>query len=116
MLVHVQDDKYWPTSIECQLLTGAAGDLLLTNPPAAKLTAERQDPNWLAAAHRTEGSVGEAASGEWNEMVIVRASIELAVNGTKVTRALSAQFTEGKTLQSEGAEVYAKDVVLKPLK
>lgn len=122
VLVHVQDDKYWPTSIECQLLTGRAGDLLLTNPPAAKLTApkDRQDPKLERRFLRIEPKEQlEKPIGEWNEMVITckGASIELAVNGTKVNAGTECSFTKGKiALQSEGAEVWFKDVVLKPLK
>jgi hypothetical protein len=122
VLVHVQDDKYWPTSIECQLLTGRAGDLLLTNPPAAKLTVpnERRDPKLERRFLRIEPKEPpEKPLGEWNEMVITckGASIELAVNGTKVNAGTECGFTKGKiALQSEGAEVHFKDIVLKPLK
>jgi hypothetical protein len=120
VLLHVQDDKYWPTSIECQLLTGRAGDLLLTNPPAAKLSApkERVDPKLERRVLRIEPKEPpEKPLGEWNELVVVcaGASIDVRVNGAKVNAGTECSFTKGKiALQSEGAEVHFKDIVLKP--
>lgn len=122
VLVHVQDDKYWPTSIECQLLTGRAGDLLLTNPPAARLDVpkERRDPKLERRFLRVEpkGPL-ERPLGEWNELVVTcsGAGVAVAVNGVKVNEGTNCGFTKGKiALQSEGAEVHFKDIVLKPLK
>src|SRR5438309_816350 len=73
VLLHVQDEKYWPTSIEAQLLTGRAGDLLVTNPPDAKLEGEkaRQDPKLERRFFRAETKEPvEKKLGEWNEMEI----------------------------------------------
>ena len=73
MLLHVQDEKYWPTSIEAQLLAGRAGDLLLTNPPDAKLDVEksRQDPKLERRFFRIEPKEPiEKKFGEWNELEI----------------------------------------------
>ncbi|MBN9120607.1 MAG: DUF1080 domain-containing protein [Planctomycetes bacterium] len=122
VLVHVQDEKYWPTSIEAQLLSGRAGDLLLTNPPDAKLDVDkaRQDPKLERRFFRIETKEPvEKKLGEWNEAEITcrGAEIVFAVNGVKVNEGKNCSFKSGRiALQSEGAEVHFKDVVLKSLK
>ncbi len=122
VLLHVQDEKYWPTSIEAQLLTGRAGDLLLTNPPDAKLEGEkaRQDPKLERRFLRIEPKEPvEKTFGEWNELVVTcrGGDIELAVNGAKVNEGKNGNLRSGRiALQSEGAEVEFKDILLKSLK
>jgi len=122
VLLHVQDEKYWPTSIEAQMLNGRAGDLLLTNPPDAKLEGEksRQDPKLERRFLRIETKEPvEKKLGEWNEMEITckAGDITLVVNGVTVNQGKNCNFTKGRiALQSEGAEVHFKDVVLKSLK
>jgi hypothetical protein len=122
VLLHVQDEKYWPTSIEAQMLTGRAGDLLLTNPPDAKLEGEkaRQDPKLERRFFRAETKEPvEKKLGEWNEMEVTckGGDITLAVNGVKVNEGKNGNLTKGRVaLQSEGAEVHFKDVVIKSLK
>lgn len=122
VLLHVQDEKYWPTSIEAQLLTGRAGDLLVTNPPDAKLEGEksRQDPKLERRFFRIDTKEPvEKKLGEWNEMEITckGGDIVLAVNGVKVNEGKNGNLTKGRiALQSEGAEVHFKDIVIKSLK
>jgi hypothetical protein len=122
VLLHVQDEKYWPTSIEAQLLTGRAGDILLTNPPDAKLDVDkaRQDPKVERRFLRIEPKEPpEKKIGEWNEYEITcrGGDITLVVNGVKVNEGKSGNLTKGRiALQSEGAEVHFKDVGLKRLK
>ena len=120
--LHVQDEKYWPTSIEAQLLAGRAGDLLITNPPDAKLEGEksRQDPKLDRRFFRIEAKEPvEKKPGEWNEMEITckGGDITLVVNGVKVNEGKNGNLTSGRiALQSEGAEVHFKDVVIKRMK
>jgi hypothetical protein len=122
VMLHVQDEKYWPTSIEAQLLSGRAGDILLTNPPDAKLEGEksRQDPKLERRFFRIETKEPvEKKLGEWNEMEITcrGGAVTLAVNGVKVNEGKNGNLRSGRiALQSEGAEVYFKDVVIKSLK
>ena len=122
VLLHVQDENYWPTSIEAQLLTGRAGDLLLTNPPFAKLDVDKKRQNPKVERHyfriETKEPV-EKKLGEWNEYEITcrGGDIALAINGVKVNEGKNGNLTKGRiALQSEGAEVHFKDVVLKSLK
>lgn len=123
VLLHVQDEKYWPTSIEAQLLTGRAGDLLLTNPPDAKLDVDKARQNPKVERHffriDPKGAPVEKPLGEWNELEATckGGDITLAVNGVKVNEGANGNLMRGKiALQSEGAEIHFKDVVLKKLK
>jgi hypothetical protein len=122
VLLHVQDEKYWPTSIEAQMLSGRAGDILLTNPADAKLEVEksRQDPKLERRFFRIETKEPiEKKLGEWNEMEITckGGAITLVVNGVKVNEGKNGNLKSGRiALQSEGAEVYFKDIVIKSLK
>ena len=122
VLLHVQDEKYWPTSIEAQLLTGRAGDILLTNPPDAKLDVDktRQNPKVERHSFRMETKEPvEKKLGEWNEYEITckGGDITLVINGVKVNEGKNGNLTKGRiALQSEGAEVHFKDVAIKKLK
>jgi hypothetical protein len=122
VLLHIQDDKYWPTSIEAQMLTGRAGDLLLTNPPAARLEGDkaRQDPKLERRFLRVEPRQPlEKKIGEWNEMEATcrGGDITLVVNGVRVNEGKNGNLKSGRIgLQSEGAEVHFKDIAIKSLK
>src|SRR5262245_50661906 len=122
VLLHVQDEKYWPTSIEAQGLSGRAGDLLLINPPDMKLDVDkaRQDPKLERKFLRIEPKdPPEKKLGEWNEYEITckGGDITLVVNGVKVNEGKNGNLTKGRiALQSEGAEVHFKDVEIKSVK
>ena len=122
VLLHVQDEKYWPTSVEAQLLSGRAGDFLLNNMPAAKLDVDkaRHDPKLERRYLRIEPKEAvEKKPGEWNECELTcrGADVTFVVNGVKVNEGRNCSFKSGRiALQSEGAEVQFKDVVLKSLR
>jgi hypothetical protein len=122
VLLHVQDEKYWPTSIEAQLLTGRAGDFLLNLPPDTKLDIEkaRHDPKLERRYLRIEPKDPvEKPLGEWNacEITCTGGDIVFVVNGVKVNEGKNCSFTKGRiALQSEGAEVHFKDIAIKKLK
>ena len=104
------------------MLTGRAGDLLLTNPPDAKLEVDktRQDPKLERCFRRIETKESiEKKLGEWNEMEATcqGGDIALVVNGFKVNEGKNGNLRSGRiALQSEGAEVHFKDIVIKGLK
>jgi hypothetical protein len=122
VLLHVQDDKYWPTSVEAQLLSGRAGDLWLIYPPECKLDVDkaRQDPKQPRHYFRIEPKEPvEKKFGEWNEYQITcrGGDITLVVNGVMVNEGKNGNFKKGRiVLQSEGTEVYFKDIAIKKLK
>ncbi len=122
VLLHVQDEKYWPTSIEAQLLAGRAGDFWLIYPPQVTLDVDksRQDPKEARHFFRDpkDGDV-EKKFGEWNQYEITcqGGDITLVVNGRKVNEGKNGNLRRGKiALQSEGAEIYFKDIEIKTLK
>lgn len=122
VLLHVQDNKYWPTSVEAQLQSGRAGDFWLIYPPEVQLEVDkaRQDPQQPRHYFRieTKGEI-EKKFGEWNEYEITcnEGNITLVVNGIKVNEGRNGNLKKGRiALQSEGAEIHFKDIVLRPLK
>jgi hypothetical protein len=122
VLVRVQDEKYWPTSIEVQMLTGHAGDLFLNLPPAVRLDVDkaRRDPKSERRIVRIEPKESpEKPLGEWNEVEVTckGGDITVRVNGVTVNEATNGNLKRGRiALQSEGAEVYFKDIAIKSLK
>jgi hypothetical protein len=122
VLLHVQDDKYWPTSIEAQLLTGRAGDLFLTNPPGATLEVDnaRQNPKVARHFFRIEQKDAvEKKLGAWNEYEITctGGDVTLVVNGVKVNEGKNGNLKRGRiALQSEGTEVHFKDIIIKSVR
>jgi hypothetical protein len=122
VLLHVQDDKYWPTSVEAQLQSGRAGDFWLIYPPDVKLEVDprRQDPQQARHYFRidTPGEI-EKKFGEWNEYAITcqDGNITLVINGIKVNEGRNGNLKKGRiALQSEGAEIHFKDIRIKQLK
>jgi hypothetical protein len=122
VLLHVQDDKYWPTSVEAQLFSGRAGDFWLIYPPEVKLEVDkiRQDPKQERHFFRIEPSKPpEKKFGEWNEYEITckGGDITLVINGVKVNEGKNGNFKKGRiALQSEGSEIHFKDIAIKSLK
>lgn len=122
VLLHVQDEKYWPTSVEAQLLSGRAGDIWLIYPPDVKLDVDRarQDPKQPRHYFRLETKEPvEKPPGAWNQYEITckGGDITLVVNGVTVNEGKNGNLKKGRiALQAEGAEVYFKDVVIKSLK
>jgi hypothetical protein len=122
VLLHVQDEKYWPTSIEAQLLTGRAGDFWLIYPPEVALDVykSRQDPKEPRHYFREpkDGDV-EKKFGEWNQYEITcqGGDITLVINGRRVNEGKNGNLKKGKiSLQSEGSEIFFKDIEIKMLK
>jgi hypothetical protein len=122
VLLHVQDDNYWPTSVEAQLQSGRAGDFWLIYPPQVTLEADktRQDPKEPRHFFRlvTKESP-EKKFGEWNEYEITckGGDVTLVVNGVKVNEGKNGNLKKGRiALQSEGTEIHFKDIVIRPIK
>jgi hypothetical protein len=119
VFVHVTGpDKIWPKAVEAQLMEGSAGDFWLVDNFKLKVDPKRQDPKVARHYYRMKDKV-EKAIGEWNQYVITCKGnrIELVINGEEVNVGEDAEVTKGKILlQSEGAEIYFKNVELKLLK
>ena len=104
------EDKEWPMTIECQLMSGKAGDLVFLGGSDA---ADRLDKSKRVIPKYKESS--EYSPGVWNsyDIHVKNDSIILYVNGT-LQNACSMPLPEKGYigLQSEGAPVEFRNVYL----
>jgi opacity protein-like surface antigen len=114
VLLRVQKkDEVWPKSIEAQLMAGNAGDFYSIGSFPMKGDAARSKGRHVA---HTKGN--ERPQGEWNEYEIIvdGGTIVLNVNGEELNRATECEVVPGRiALQSEGGQIYFKDVRMAPL-
>lgn len=119
VFVHViGENKIWPKSVEAQLMVDHAGDFWLVGDFKLKVDPKRQDPKVARHYYRFKDEV-EKPVGEWNQYEITcdKGNIKLAINGHTVNEGTEAEATKGRILlQSEGAEIYFRNIELKPLK
>ncbi len=116
--VHVTGpDKIWPKGVEAQLMDQRAGDFWLVDGFQLTVDKARQDPNTSRHYFHMKGGV-EKPHGEWNQYVVICKgnTVKLIVNGVEQNEGTDAEITKGKILfQSEGAEIYFRNIELKPL-
>lgn len=106
-------DTVWPKSMEAQLHSKNAGDIWNIGDFPAKADAGRTEGRRTRKEHPTN----EKPLGEWNEYRIVMdgGTLELYVNGLLQNRATDVEVVPGRiALQSEGAHIEFKDIVLTP--
>lgn len=109
-------DEVWPKSIECQIQEGDCGDVWFVNGTSARFDA-RSEFAW-GMVHVFRSADHEKPRGEWNvvEVVCRGDRFEHWVNGHKVAEGWGASVSEGRILlQSEGAEVFYRNVTVTPL-
>jgi hypothetical protein len=113
ILLHaVGPDKIWTRSIECQIQEHDFGDFYLVDGTSIEVDGVKQ------TGRVVKSSDAEKPHGEWNvvECVCDGDTITNIVNGVVVNRGTKASVTRGRIiLQSEGAEVYFRNVTLTPL-
>jgi hypothetical protein len=118
VFVHVVGpNKIWPKAVEAQLMADHAGDFWLVDNFKLKVDAARRDPKVGRHFYRMKNHV-EKEVGEWNQYEITCKgdTIRLVINGQLVNEGTEAELSKGRILlQSEGAEIHFKDVVLKQL-
>ena len=109
-------DKIWPRSLECQIQEGDCGDIWLIDSASvihADTMTKRQP------YHRVVKSKdAEKPTGEWNqvEVVVNNGEITYIVNGQLVNKAKNPNPKTGRILlQSEGAEIYYRNVAIRKL-
>ena len=136
ILYNIQgEQKVWPRSIEFQIVEGGTGDFWLTDgaaltgkdgirvtgPAGKAMKIDRfgKGPWKNVIGYRDPVGEVEKPHGEWNvlELVTQGSTIKQYVNGKLVNVGTDPFPTSGKILfQSEGAEVYFRDMKLYPLK
>ena len=109
-------DKIWPRSLECQIQEGDCGDIWLID-SASVIHADTM--TWKKPYHRVVKSKdAEKPTGEWNkvEVIVNNGEITYLVNGQVVNKARNPSPKAGRIiLQSEGAEIYYRNVELQKL-
>jgi hypothetical protein len=119
VLLHAQlPDQVWPNCVECQLKTGNAGDFVLIGPGSITVNNEKHTntERFHIIAKRQESN--EASPGEWNHYKIVckENTITCWVNDVLQNEGSETTLSSGKIcLQSEGAPIEFRNIVLKPL-
>ena len=118
VFVHVSGkDQIWPKGVEAQLLADNAGDFWLVG--GFKLSVdEARKKGGRVVRMKTEKPV-ENEVGEWNKYRITckADTIKLEINGQTVNEGTGAETSKGKILlQSEGAEIYFRNIELKHLR
>lgn len=109
----VGPDTVWPKSMEAQLHSKNAGDIWNIGEFPAKPDPSRTEGRRTKKEHATN----ERPLGEWNEYRIVMdgGTLELFVNGLLQNRVTDVEVVPGRiALQSEGAHIEFKDIVLTP--
>ena len=136
ILYHVTGPhKVWPTSVEFQIQEGATGDFWMTDgaeltsksgqrvagPPghAAPIDRFGKGPWKDEINYRDPNGELEKPNGEWNflELVVQGDRVRQWVNGRFANEGTGARPSKGKILfQSEGAEIFFRNLKLYPLK
>ncbi|GAC1357382.1 MAG: DUF1080 domain-containing protein [Acidobacteriaceae bacterium] len=136
ILFNIQgEQKVWPRSIEFQIKEGETGDFWMTDgaaltgadgrrvtgPPGSALNIGHigKGPTQNTVGFRNSSGEMEKPRGEWNtlELVVEDKVIHQYVNGKLAAVGTDPFPTEGKVLfQSEGAEVFFRDIQIAPLK
>jgi len=104
-------------SVECQIMDGNHGDVFAIH--GAKMTRDNEDPFYRIGWMRTFPKQERAKpAGEWNHYRVESRDgiLTLAVNGEVVSRAFHVNPRKGYIcLESEGSEVYFKNIRIKEL-
>ncbi len=107
LLVHIQPPhKVWPTCIEVQGMQGDHGHILQVGAAKAKIGPLNKD-----------GQKQAIKLGEWNttEVLVKDGKIASKINGVAIN-ACTTDLMEGPFgFQSEGAELYLKNIKIKVL-
>jgi hypothetical protein len=109
-------DKIWPRSIEFQIQEGDCGDFWMTDSTTIVFQNRITEPkNW----HReVKFSDAEKPHGQWNkvEVIVKGGKITHKINDVVVNEGSDPSVKEGAiVLQSEGAEIFYKNVSLTEL-
>jgi beta-glucanase (GH16 family) len=119
------EQKVWPRSIEFQITEGGTGDFWMTDGAAVtgrdgqRVTGPPGSALKIDHFGKGPSENVEKPHGEWNvlELVTHGNDVKQYVNGKLANEGTDPSPAEGKILfQSEGAEVFFRDIKLYPLK
>ncbi len=119
VLIRAQEpDQIWPNSIECQLLSQNAGDLIIIGPGSLTVDGKKIENTERYTIIPKKQTSNEKLIGEWNSYQIVAKNNEITcyVNGLLQNHATQASLAKGKIcLQSEGAPIEFRNIRLELL-
>jgi hypothetical protein len=110
-------NKIWPRSIECQIQEGDCGDFWLVDSTSLTVNGKLYPPTNNQQVVKTADQ--EKPYGEWNtiEVICKDGKCTHIVNGVVVNEGTDANVREGKiALQSEGAEIFYRNIKIAKLK
>lgn len=110
-----EPDQVWPKSLECQVQEEDCGDIWCV--AGASLESPNESKEEWGMRHIRRTANHEKPRGEWNTIEIIcrDGEIEHWVNDHLVNTGHSATVRAGRLLlQSEGAEVFYRNIVLTP--
>jgi hypothetical protein len=106
-------DKIWPRSLEFQIQEGDCGDIWLTD-SVSIIHADTLTPK--TQGHRViKSKDSEKPNGQWNkvEIIVKNGKLTHLMNGVLVNDGQDPSLPGGRiVLQSEGAEIYYRNVKL----
>jgi hypothetical protein len=140
----VGPDKVWHRSIEYQIIEGGTGDIILVDGAvvdwnesmrvqlaggtispfgtlllSGRLNWYKRSPEWKDVINFRGKDDVEKPAGHWNHAELIadgRRAVHV-LNGVEVNELSGANPAKGKILfQSEGAEIFFKNIVLHPVK
>jgi hypothetical protein len=123
VLLHVQgEDMVWPLAIECQLMHGNAGDLVLIGKGAGVTV---RDSAYLVTSEERRFMIipkfeesSENQPGEWNiyDITSQDGNLTVTVNGVLQNEGTEMTLTDGKILlQSEGSPMEFRNIYIESL-
>jgi len=117
VLLHASGpDQVWPLTIECQLMSGNAGDFVLINGPGITVDGvDKQDKEKQFVVAKKKNQSSEKPAGQWNSYDIYCKgdTITCYVNGQLQNKGTAATITSGWIcLQSEGSPIEFRNIFL----
>ncbi|MEO6001277.1 MAG: DUF1080 domain-containing protein [Chitinophagaceae bacterium] len=109
-------DHVWPRSIEFQIQEGDCGDFWLVDSTSLTVKGKRYLPTKNQQVVKFADN--EKPSGQWNtvEVIANNGKCTHIINGVVVNEGEDANVREGKiALQSEGAEIYYRNIRIEKL-
>ena len=123
VLINVQGKEIiFPHCVECQLMNGKAGDIVLMGKGASitikdsSYMVTSEEHRYLAIPKFEDSS--EKTAGEWNsyDITSLDGTIEVVVNGVLQNKGIDMNPAEGNiALQSEGSPIQFRNIYLQPL-
>lgn len=123
VLLHVQGEEMtWPLSIECQLMNGNAGDIVLIG-EGSGITVRDSAYSIPPGGSRYKvipkyGDSSEKPAGQWNtyDITSLDGRLEVTVNGVLQNEGSNMTLTRGHILlQGEGSPIEFRNIWLEPL-